>query len=296
MRAGIHRTLGYLLLAVLLAVLLAGCSSTGLPPLATNPPLSDAPAPSTPATDPSTTPPAAAQLDSLELTTGELILHVGKAGRLARLGHNHLVATEQLTGNAWLDSAGTLQARLSLVVATLSVDDPERRAFYRAQTDASTDWAEVYRSTPSTKNLADTRANMLGSKVLDATNFPVITITATASAAAAELSASTAGSLNTELTMRVRDVDTHLPVTLHWVRLAAGHIRWHSNFALTHTELGLTPFSALGGALSVAQQLNFEVRGVLQRSGKVQAEKSIVGPGQPHASRPPHTRRQSYAL
>jgi len=199
--------------------------------------------------------------------TGRLIIHVGKTGRLARLGHNHLVSSEKLEGEAWLAANSELNASVQVAVEHLEVDKPELRESFR---NAVNGWPGTYDSTPSAKNRTDTRANMLGPRVLDAKNHPVISAQLVAPEAAQEFAATTAGSLNATLTVEIRAMRTQLPVTLQWQRTPAEQIEWRCTFKTTHNALGLTPFSALGGALAVAEDLTIEVSGLLHRSGSVQ--------------------------
>ena len=198
-------------------------------------------------------------VESRQVQNAELVIHVGKAGRLARLGHNHLMAASEFDSEAGFDQLGTLRMQVRLAVDNIRVDDPELRGRYAA---ADAAYAERYRSVPSAKNIADTRRNMRSAKVLDASNFPYLGATAIVPGAAAEFAAGQSGSLNVELDLQVRDQHTPRTCVLHWQRNASG-LAGSCNFEVTHSELGLTPFSALGGALRVAERLQIELRGQL---------------------------------
>ncbi len=238
-------------------------------------------------TDPATlTPPPLDEDTTLQAATeiwqlerGRLIIHVGKTGRLARLGHNHLVSSTQLTGKVWITPDTSLRAEVHTSVMDLNVDDPTLRAAYRASTDdASTgskgkSWAEIYASFPSPKNIADTRANMLGPRVLDAKNHPNLYVTLSADHAP---NTEHFGSIEASLTISVRGVQSQAPVSLQWTRDDAEHIAWHTVFKVDHSTLGIKPFSALGGALAVAEEMTLEVSGILERSGTVQIDATSV--------------------
>jgi len=275
-----HRPL-LILIAVFTAIglvtQLSACTSTG--PAITTPPTT---VPATGSDITAAAPPPAPPADHTrenhwQLASGQLVIHVGKTGRLARLGHNHLVSTTKLTGSAWITAASTLRAEVQTLVTDLSVDDPALRATYRTATDPKQSiWADTYRSVPSRKNIADTRANMLGSRVLDAKNHPYLQVRLSAPDAAAEFASSSAGSISATLEIMVREIPSQLPITLQWQRSSAGHIAWQTEFRLYHSALGLTPFSALGGALAVADEMTVEVSGVLERSGTVQTGVTTV--------------------
>ena len=208
------------------------------------------------------------------LSDAQLIIHIGKTGRLARLGHNHLVSASDLQGSAWFDATNSLNAQVSLEVNALQVDNLDLRKSFREQPGG--EWLDIYKSTPTAKNIADTRKNMLGSRVLDAQHYPTLRVQAVAADAAAEFEAANAGSLNASIEITLKAQRSNTPVTLHWQRLAAGSIAWQARFEVTHQSLGLDPFSALGGALAVADLLRIEVSGVLVRSGNVQINATNV--------------------
>ena len=234
------------------------------------------PAPAAPAvaeelTEPQTAPEAA---ETWRLSSGGLVIHVGKTGRLARLGHNHLVSSTQLTGNAWVEADQTLRAQVQVLVADLKVDDPSLRAVYNTPSNAT--WADTYTSIPSAKNIADTRKNMLGPRVLDAKNHPALLVSMTAPAAGAEFDAASAGNINATLLITVRGGQSQIPIALLWERTGPDRMAWQTEFKTSHSALGLTPFSALGGALAVADDMTLEVRGVLERSGTVQTDDPMV--------------------
>ena len=250
--------------AIGFALVLTACTSSVVVP--------DTPAPAQPneaTEDPVELPAELPTEENWQLKSGQLIIHVGKTGRLARLGHNHLVSSTKMTGRAWIAADASLRAEVRTAVLDLSVDDPELRAAYRALSDV--DWAELYKSRPSAKNIVDTRANMLGPRVLDAKNFPDLYVTLNAAGFDR-----VSGSLDAILTITVRDVRSQVPIELLWTQADADHMEWQTEFRVNHSDLGLKPFSALGGALAVAEELRLEVSGVLERSGTVQLDDTRV--------------------
>jgi|GEM_PF-6504261 len=122
-----------------------------------------------------------------------------------------------MTGRAWIATDASLRAEVRTSVLDLSVDDPELRAAYRASSDA--DLAALYKSVPSAKNIVDTRANMLGPRVLGAENFPDLYVTLNA----ADFD-SASGPVDAILNITIRDVKSRLPITLLWTQVDADRV------------------------------------------------------------------------
>jgi hypothetical protein len=242
---------------VILATALLGACATKQQPSQ-----SGAQSGATPATAPALPPPSMpADLPKAEysgethwtLHSARLIIKVGKAGRLARLGHNHLVHSDAVVGYAKIAPNGDLSAAVYLPTNSLQVDDQKLREAFRLR-DASR-----YASQPTPKNITATRANMLGERVLDATRYPYLR---------AHLSGSIQPDLpgettSIELTLSIRDRQVVLTPSLRWQRNGLS-IDIHSEFEVHHQQLGMTAFSALGGALRVAEILSIELSGELR--------------------------------
>lgn len=93
-----------------------------------------------------------------------LVVLAYRAGPLAALGHDHVIATRALTG--FVDVAEPLIAsaiELHLPVAEFTVDDPELRASH----------GHGLATVPPDAARKGTRDNMLGPDVLDAARFPL---------------------------------------------------------------------------------------------------------------------------
>lgn len=169
------------------------------------------------------------------IVSGEITLKVYRSGRLARLGHNHVITSNALAG--WISFRDKPFAELYLPVAALIVDDPDAR---RAASVG-------FESIPSERDIAGTRRNMLGDKLLAAEKHPFILIS---------LSALDADTAKAEITVAGQQSSMSLPVT---VTTESNALRASSTFQLSHDALGLTPFSALGGAITVADEIDVEV-------------------------------------
>jgi hypothetical protein len=169
---------------------------------------------------------------------------VYRAGPLARLGHNHVMVNRALTGRVQIgDSISSTVFSVKLAAAAFAVDDAQARA--EEGDDFSGEIPEDAK--------AGTRRNMLGAAVLNAEEFPDITVTSVAlsgslAAATAELEISAAGHRST----------ISVPLTL---QAEAHHVIAAGSMELRQTALGLAPYSLLGGALQVqdAMQLKFKI-------------------------------------
>lgn len=165
------------------------------------------------------------------------VVRVYRAGPLARLGHDHVVASRAIHGYAALAPAAP-RADLYVPLARLTVDEPALRA------------AAGFGTQPSPRDIEGTRTNML-EKVLEVERFPfaVLRVERRPDSPALDVSATIHG-----VTRRISiPVETGLPSrSLLYVR---------GEFSLKQTEFGIEPFSALGGALRVADRVDvmFEV-------------------------------------
>ncbi len=177
-----------------------------------------------------------------------LQLYVYRAGPLARLGHNHVVASRDLTGTIWYrDRQGRSAFRISLAVAELTVDEPGLR-------EAAGD---DFPGEIAPEDVEGTRRNMLGEAVLDAARHPELTAELVAVEGSGEALTVTAA-----LTIRGRRrlVDFPLRLSVDDDRLVAT-----GETTVSHAALGLKPFSVMGGALSVAENIGVRYRVVARR-------------------------------
>jgi len=179
-----------------------------------------------------------------------LQLYVYRAGALARLGHNHVIASRDLEGTIWYrDRQGRSAFRISLPVAALTVDEPALR-------DAA---GEAFPGEIPPEDIEGTRRNMLGEAVLDAAAHPELS---------AELVATEGNgdgdtlSVTAAVTVRGQRRVLEFPVRL---RLEGRRLIATGETTVSHAELGLEPFSVMGGALSVAEDIEVTYRIVALR-------------------------------
>jgi len=180
-----------------------------------------------------------------QIDQSQLLIKVYRTGRLKRLGHNHILSSNQLQGLIYwptLNAPSNAFADLLLAVHSLAVDNPDLRA--KA--------GDAFLSKPSESDRTGTRRNMLSAKVLNGAEF----LTASANQPGQPSQWAQA-----QIRIKDRKVEQVLPLTLSGVENESGvQLQVSSQFTLSHQQLGLTPFSALAGALRVADELQFELQ------------------------------------
>jgi len=162
---------------------------------------------------------------------------VRRAGPMARLGHDHVVASHTLAGHV---APGTGSADLSFRLDQMTVDEPQllREAGIDKQ--------------PSAQAVEGTRTNMLG-PVLDAQRYPVVTLHAQQQAD---------GGIGVAVTLHGVTRTLALPAT---VRIDAPQLSASGTARLKQTDFGITPFSVGGGLLSVQDELEVRYHIVARR-------------------------------
>ncbi|MCG2584010.1 YceI family protein [Massilia sp. TS11] len=181
-----------------------------------------------------------------------LTIVVRRAGPLARLGHDHVIAVRGLDGRY---DAQQQQASFRFRLDAMTVDEPALRQ------------AAGLDTVPSPEAIAATRVNML-EKVLDAARYPEVRIDA-----------------------RRADGGLALAITLHGVTRTvvvpaqitedAASISARGSFTLLQSEFGLTPMTVLGGALRVEDRMELAFRVRLARDQQAHAQAHEHGAGDP---------------
>ncbi|VTU17008.1 YceI family protein [Variovorax sp. RA8] len=160
------------------------------------------------------------------------VITVRRGGSLARLGHDHVIASRHVQG---LIAPGDGRADLYLPLAELSVDEPALRA------EAGLD------TQPSDADVAATRANMLD-KVLEVQHFPFALIRVSGPAT---MTADARLGITITLHGTTRSFD--LPVR---IAMANGELNVAGTLEFDQSEFGIVPFSVLGGAIQVQDRLS----------------------------------------
>jgi hypothetical protein len=194
-----------------------------------------APAPQTPnQPTPSLQPlpaPGSYQIDS---SKSELRVLVYRAGALASFGHNHVIVNRAVSGSVRLaETVSASSFSISVRVVDFIVDDAQSRL--QEGGDFPGDIPEDAKS--------GTYHNMLSAAVLNAGQFPAITVKSMAIA-------SSQGALSATLTIDIAGHESvvHAPFTLV---SDAQRLIVAGSLELKQTAIGLTPYSLMLGALQV---------------------------------------------
>ena len=174
-----------------------------------------------------------------------LTLHVFRAGALARLGHNHVIASRHLQGR--LQFSGSLRdasLALTVPVTLLTIDDPALRL--QAGVDFAADVPDSARS--------GTRDNLLGPALLDGSRFPGIQIESES------MTGTVPGRVMATLQIRVRDVQTRLELPVNVEQRDALTLVASGEATLRQSQFGLVPFSVMMGALQVQDEMQLKFR------------------------------------
>lgn len=229
-----------LLLAAGLGMLLAACT-----PLSTVAPRADAPLPpqSVPATPALPAVPAApqaaasrSQLARLRIDTQRslIAITVRRSGPLARLGHDHVIASRHIDG--YVDRAQGL-AEFAFPLNALSVDEAELRS------------AAGMTTQPSADAIDGTRHNMLV-RVLEAERYPLVAVRARRGAAGE--------GLQVELSLHGVTRTLNIPAL---IEERDGALTASGTVELKQSDFGIVPFSVMGGAIAVQDlmELRFSI-------------------------------------
>jgi polyisoprenoid-binding protein YceI len=181
--------------------------------------------------------PASGETYRIDEAGSEVRVLVYRAGPLARLGHNHVVVNRALRGEVNL-SAGAGSFWLTLPAASFVVDDAAARHEEGAAFDnAVPDDAK-----------AGTLQNMLSPALLDAADFPAIAVKSTA--VTVRPGTQGTGEMSAAVVIEVAGHESTkiLPFTL---QKDSERLTATGSAELRQSDLGLTPYSLMLGALQV---------------------------------------------
>jgi polyisoprenoid-binding protein YceI len=177
-----------------------------------------------------------------------LTILVFRGGTLAKAGHNHVIASHTLGGTLYVPAdlaRATFEVHMS--VADLSIDEAALRAKENRE-DFPPDIPDSAKE--------GTRRNMLGAALLDGEHYPEILLRSER----LDPPAGDAGGqwvAHVEVTVRDHTSQVAVPVTYEQ---HVNEIVVSGEFPLKQSELGLTPFSALLGALQVVDEMQVRFR------------------------------------
>ena len=175
-----------------------------------------------------------------------LTITVRRGGALARLGHDHVVASRSLQGVV-APALGRAQFRFRL--DEMSVDEAGLRQ------------AAGLTTTPSADAIAGTRHNMLV-HVLEAERYPWVSI--------AVRRTDDKQVFDADITLHGVTRTVQLPVRVE--QAADGRrLQASGSLLLKQSDFGIVPFAVLGGAMAVQDQMELAFR--------ITARQDVSGPG-----------------
>jgi len=187
---------------------------------------------------------AGGKVFTLDPKTSAVRIYAFRAGRAAKVGHNHVLSAPQFTGFFHLPPEGALNARFDLEfrLDQLEIDNPEYRSVL----------GSAFSSFLSHEAIEGTREHMLGKDNLQADQFPVVRIHSLQIAGEAPKFAAKA---QVEMHGQKREIWVPLSVEGLPDRLSAA-----GSFVLRQTDFGAQPYSVLGGMLAVQDEVVIEFK------------------------------------
>jgi len=164
----------------------------------------------------------------------KIVIEVYRGGSLARLGHDHVVASHDVQGFV---APGAGRADLYVRADRLIVDEPGLRAEAKFETQ------------PTDEDIAGTRRNMLNA--LEASRYPFILLSVAGAGSRTE------AGLRVSLTVRGVAREIQVPVQIDSNAVA---FTVTGRMALKQTDFGITPLSVLGGAIRVQDEVSVRFR------------------------------------
>jgi hypothetical protein len=165
-----------------------------------------------------------------------VVIEVHRAGSLARVGHDHVVASHDVQGYAAPDQG---RSDLYVPLGRLVVDESELRAEAHFDTQ------------PSEADISGTRANMLR-RVLEADTYPFALVS---------VSGVVAGPgdppVDVAITLHGTTHATRVPLR---IENQGDEIAVAGTLVIQQTDFGIAPFSILGGAIQVANEVSLRFR------------------------------------
>lgn len=182
-----------------------------------------------------------------DVVTSESLLTIlaFRGGALAKAGHNHVIASHDVSGTFYVpDDVLRSSFELHVPVAQLTIDEPGLRAQEGPEFPA-----EVPESAKE-----GTRRNMLSEALLNGAQYPELTSISRKIAPGAMGSSVQA---DVQITVRGQSHLISVPVAYS---LSGGELVASGDVPVKQSDLGLTPFSAMLGALQVQDELRVRFR------------------------------------
>jgi polyisoprenoid-binding protein YceI len=163
-------------------------------------------------------------------------IEVRRAGALARLGHDHVVASHDIEGFVW---PGAGRADLYVPLDRLTVDEPALRAEAHFDTRLSAE------------DIAGTRRNML-TRVLDTERYPFVRIHV-------QRAGDADPPAHVEVAITLHGTTRIVPMPIRMSTRPAG-VDVSGQFSLRQSHFDIEPLSILGGAIQVQDEISLRFR------------------------------------
>ena len=165
-----------------------------------------------------------------------VVIEVRRAGSLARLGHDHVVASHEVEGFIAPDEG---RADVYVALGRMVVDEAPLRA------------EAGFATQPSETDIEGTRANML-EKVLEAERFPFAMVRVNGADAKQ-------GSTTLAVAITLHGATRTLKAPAQ-IEADAEQMSVSGRLAVDQTDFGITPYSLLGGAIAVQNRIDLRFR------------------------------------
>ncbi len=167
-----------------------------------------------------------------------LTILVFRGGALAKAGHNHVIASHSLTGTAWVpEDASQAYFEIHAPVDDFTIDEPALRAL---------EGKEFAAEVPDSAR-EGTKKNMLSESVLDGAHYPEVVLTSGTLEPGPE-------ALLAQISVSIRGHTRTIAVPIRY-EIKDNELSAQGQLALKQSDLGLAPFSLLGGALRVEDEM-----------------------------------------
>jgi polyisoprenoid-binding protein YceI len=177
-----------------------------------------------------------------------LTIQAFRGGALAKAGHNHVIASHTLRGTLYVPvDPAHATFEVHMPVTDLTIDE----AVLRAKENSEDFPPEIPESAKE-----GTRKNMLSAALLDGEQFPEILLR---SESLEPAPGGDGSQWNAHVEVTVRDHTSSVVVPVHY-ESQDDQIVVSGEFPLKQSDLGLTPFSALLGALQVVDEMKVRFR------------------------------------
>lgn len=171
----------------------------------------------------------------------EVRILVFRAGTLAKLGHNHVITSHELSGTVTVpDDPAQTRFEITMPVATLTIDDPDERA--RAGADFATQVNDNARE--------GTRRNLMKPQVLDGDHFAAVKVRS-------KSIAPSGADYDVTFEVDLRGATHEITAPTH-EEISGDRLIARGEMTVKLTDLGLTPFTAAMGALAIKDEIRIQ--------------------------------------